>query len=299
MNQAWLQGTPRRGFSPRSDGSFRRPAEPAYWLFLVMVVGSAFAVGSQQLAYIAAYHGAWLLSVILLAITAIPAAVLIYRFDQFEPEPVSMILAAVLWGGLVAITFAGLTNNYFLGLLQNVMPPNAFQGWGAAIVAPIDEELYKGVGLVILYLIARDEIDGLMDGLVYGAMIGLGFQTVENIQYFVHAAANSHAGQVTPVLSTYVLRVVISGLVHGTHRFRLRLLRDTRGQVAEDPFRCGCAVRGSGGDGALRLGLAYPRFCGRSEFREHRSRSRAQGPAVPHAHGHPGSVRAPPRESGF
>ncbi len=211
-----MQGTQRRGFSPRSGGSFRRPAEPAYWLFMLLVVGSAVVVGTQQLTYLSAYPGAWLLSVILLAITAIPAAVVIYRFDQFEPEPVSMILAAVLWGGLVAITFAGLTNNYFLGLLQNVMSPNAFQSWGAAIVAPIDEELYKGAGLVILFLIARDEIDGLMDGLVYGAMIGLGFQTVENIQYFVHAAANSHGGQLTPVLSTYVLRVLISGLYSHT-----------------------------------------------------------------------------------
>lgn len=216
MNEAWMQGTQRRGFSPHSDGSFRRPAEPAYWLFILLVVGSAVVVGLQQLTYVSTYPGPWLLSVILLAITAIPAAVVIYRFDQFEPEPVPMIVAALLWGALVAITFAGLTNNYFLGLLQNVMSPKAFQNWGAAIVAPIDEELYKGAGLVILFLIARDEIDGLMDGLVYGAMIGLGFQTVENIQYFVHAAANSHSGQLTPVLSTYVLRVLISGLYSHT-----------------------------------------------------------------------------------
>ncbi|HEY5530350.1 MAG TPA: PrsW family intramembrane metalloprotease [Thermoleophilia bacterium] len=217
MNQSWMQGTPRWGYSPRSDGSFRRPAEPAFWLFLLFLGASALVVGSQQLAYLSAYPGAWILSVVLLALTAIPAAVVIYRFDQFEPEPMSMIVAAVVWGGIVAVTFAGLTNNYFLSFLQNLMSPSAFQNWGAAIVAPIDEELYKGAGLVILFLIARDEIDSLMDGLVYGAMIGLGFQTVENMQYFVHAAAISHgAGQVTPVLSSYVLRVLISGLYSHT-----------------------------------------------------------------------------------
>ena len=217
MNPSWMEGTPRHGFSPRSDGSFWQPSQPAFWLFTALMAGGALTVASQQLTYLSAYPGAWLLSVVLLAITAIPAAVVIYRFDQFEPEPVSMILAAVLWGGLVAISFAGLTNTYFLDLLQNVMSPSAFQSWGAAIVAPFDEELYKGAGLLILFLIARDEIGGVMDGLVYGAMIGLGFQTVENIQYFVHAAANSHGGgQITPVLSSFVLRVLISGVYSHT-----------------------------------------------------------------------------------
>jgi len=80
------------------------------------------------------------------------------------------------------------------------------------VIAPIDEEFYKGAGLVMIFLIARNEIDGLMDGLVYGGMIGLGFQVMENIQYFVHAAAQSQGGQLGPVVATFFVRVLIAGL---------------------------------------------------------------------------------------
>jgi len=79
-------------------------------------------------------------------------------------------------------------------------------------VAPVNEELYKGAGLVLMFLIARSEFDGLMDGLIYGAMIGLGFQVVENIQYFMLAASESTGGEIGAVVGMYFLRVILSGL---------------------------------------------------------------------------------------
>ena len=47
--------------------------------------------------------------------------------------------------------------------------------WSAALTAPVVEETYKYLGIVLLYLIARAEFDDLIDGFVYGALIGLGF----------------------------------------------------------------------------------------------------------------------------
>ncbi|MFH1834258.1 MAG: PrsW family intramembrane metalloprotease [bacterium] len=186
--------------------------QPAYWLFLMFLAGSLLVVGSEQLGYAAAFPGAWLLSLVLLAAVAIPAGVIIYRFDQFEPEPASLITVALLWGGIVAITFSAITNSYGLGFLQHVLSATTVDSWGAALVAPINEEFYKGAGLVIIYLMARSEFGGLMDGLVYGAMIGLGFQVVENVQYFMYAVAESGAGQLGPVVGTYFVRVVLAGL---------------------------------------------------------------------------------------
>jgi hypothetical protein len=64
---------------------------------------------------------------------------------------------------------------------------------------------------VLLYLMARREFDGVMDGLVYGAMMGLGFQVMENVQYFMFAAAGS--GDATEaVVNIFFLRVVLAGL---------------------------------------------------------------------------------------
>ncbi len=189
---------------------------PAFWLFSMFLAGSILVVGSEQLGYISTLPGPWLLSLVLLAVTAIPAGIIIYRFDQFEPEPASLIAVAVIWGGFIALTFAALTNSYFLTFLQNHLSSPTFDAWGAAIVAPIDEEFYKGAGLVAIYLMARSEFDGLMDGLVYGAMIGLGFQVVENVQYFLHAAAQSGGNQLAAVVGTYFVRVVLAGLYSHT-----------------------------------------------------------------------------------
>ena len=186
--------------------------QPAYWLFVLLVVAGIGVVGTEQLSFLNAYPAAWFLSILLLAAVAIPVGVIVYRLDQFEPEPASLIVVALLWGGVVALSFAAVANSSLLTFLQHVMPSGQVESWGAALVAPIDEEFYKGAGLVMIYLMAREEIDGLMDGLVYGAMIGLGFQVMENIQYFIHAASQSGAGQIGAVVGTFFVRVLIAGL---------------------------------------------------------------------------------------
>jgi RsiW-degrading membrane proteinase PrsW (M82 family) len=185
-------------------------------LFLALLVGSVMIISSQQLAYVLSQPEAWLLSIVLLAATAIPAGLIIYRFDQFEPEPAALIVVALTWGALIAVSFAAVTNSYLLSFLQNHLAPSTFDAWGAALVAPIDEELYKGAGLVAIYLMARQEIDGLVDGLVYGAMIGLGFQVMENVQYFLHAAEQTGGSPAGAVVSTYFVRVVLAGLYSHT-----------------------------------------------------------------------------------
>lgn len=195
----------------KAGAPLRLGLQPAFWVFMMLLAGSFLLVGLEQVSYLATYPGAWLLSIVLLAATAIPAAVIIYRFDQFEPEPASMVAIALLWGGVVSLTFSGITNSWFLSFLQHVMPAAQVESWGAAIVAPLDEELYKGLGLGLMYLMARSEFDGVMDGLVYGAMVGLGFQVMENVQYFM-LAADETGGGAGGVVAMFFLRVVISGL---------------------------------------------------------------------------------------
>jgi protease PrsW len=206
-----VNGDPART-APVEIAPPRLSQQPAFWLFIMLLAGSILLVAVEQLSYLGAYPAAWLLSIILLAATAIPAGLIIYRFDQFEPEPGSLIVVALLWGAVVALTFASVTNSWMLSFLQHIMPAMTVDSWGAAIAAPINEEFYKGAGLVMIYLIARDEFDGVMDGLIYGAMIGLGFQVLENVQYFMMAASESGGGQVGPVVSLFFLRVVLSGL---------------------------------------------------------------------------------------
>jgi protease PrsW len=200
----------------RHQDSLFQARKPAFWLLVLLLLVCGTAVAYEQLFYLAAYPVAWFLSIVLLLLTGIPVMVVIYRLDFFEPEPISMVAGALLWGGVVATSFASLANGLFVDLLQRTMSPDAFEGWAAAIVAPTNEELYKGLGLVVIFLIARREINGLMDGLIYGAFIGLGFQAVENVQYFLQVTDASGAGQIVPVLGMFLLRVVISGLYSHT-----------------------------------------------------------------------------------
>jgi RsiW-degrading membrane proteinase PrsW (M82 family) len=199
------------------QGALTGLRQPAFWLFLMLLGISAIGIGAQHLSYVQALPGAWLVSILLMTVIALPAIVLISRLNRFEPEPIPMMVCALLWGGLVAYFFSGVANNAMLGGVQKLLGPRAFTDWAAAIVAPANEEYYKTIGLLVLFLIARREFRGVMDGLVYGAMIGLGFQAVEDVQYFIEAARLAGAGgQISAVVGTFVVRVLIAGLYSHT-----------------------------------------------------------------------------------
>ena len=60
----------------------------------------------------------------------------------------------------------------------------------------------------MLYLIARLEIDDLIDGFVYGALVGLGFAVAEDIFYFLFV----FGGDVGSVIQGFFVRVIATGL---------------------------------------------------------------------------------------
>ena len=80
--------------------------------------------------------------------------------------------------------------------------------WTAALTAPWVEETLKAAGVVLIYLIARGEVDDEMDGFVYGAVCGLGFAVVEDVFYFVGV----FGGTPSAVVACFYIRVVSSGL---------------------------------------------------------------------------------------
>ena len=48
--------------------------------------------------------------------------------------------------------------------------------WGQAVSGAAVEELVKVAGVVSIALVAPGHINGMVDGFVYGALVGLGFQ---------------------------------------------------------------------------------------------------------------------------
>ncbi|HEX7592134.1 MAG TPA: PrsW family intramembrane metalloprotease [Candidatus Limnocylindrales bacterium] len=193
--------------------SIFQPRQPAFWLFCLLLAFGTLFFGIEQL-FMAGLPAAWLLSWGLVLVYAIPVALLIYRLDLFEREPKTMLAGALLWGGIVATGLAVVANEAWLSVVGKVTSPEFATQWGPAIVGPGVEETLKLMGVVVLFLIASSEFDGVMDGFVYGAMIGLGFTVVEDVSYFIIAAAAvpGAVDQSGPVISTFLLRIGAGGL---------------------------------------------------------------------------------------
>jgi RsiW-degrading membrane proteinase PrsW (M82 family) len=185
-----------------------QPRKPAFWLFLVLLLLSGVALAYEQLAYIAFSPVGWALSWVLLSLYIIPVVVITRRLDLYEREPRSLVVGAFLWGGVIALVFSSIGNVVWAEVISQVAGPEFAAQWGAALTAPVIEEIYKYLGLVVIYLIARREIDDLMDGVVFGAMIGLGFSVFEDVYYFM----DTFGGSVGGVLEGFWVRVIVSGL---------------------------------------------------------------------------------------
>ena len=116
---------------------------------------------------------------------------LILWIDRYESEPMWMIATAFVWGATVAV-FA----SYILNTINHII---AASFWGheagelfsAVISAPVVEESSKALILFIFFFWKKDEFDGIIDGIVYAGMVGLGFAMTENVQYYGKAALAS------------------------------------------------------------------------------------------------------------
>jgi RsiW-degrading membrane proteinase PrsW (M82 family) len=118
----------------------------------------------------------------------VPSAVyvaVIWWLDRYEREPWRLLLVAFAWGALPAVLLS-VVLEYVLGNPFASVQPLLLQDLaGTSLIAPIIEELAKALALLVLFLVARREFDGVLDGVVYGAVIGFGFAMTENTLYFI------------------------------------------------------------------------------------------------------------------
>jgi protease PrsW len=146
--------------------------------------------------------------------------VLLRYLDLYERESFGVIAALFAWGGIGA-TFLSLQGNTFL---LSRLPEDLGVVFGPALTAPVVEELAKGLALLAAFGVAHvatrrmhlSGFQGLADGVVYGAAVGLGFAFTENILFFIQFAAIE--GSLLSGLEVFLLRVDfvgLQGLLHG------------------------------------------------------------------------------------
>lgn len=160
------------------------------------------AVGAETLLIV-------LVSVLAATLPILAYLMFIWWLDRYEREPIWLVALTFLWGAIGAVVLSvagsllmGLSLSLVFGISGNTLADTV-------VIAPLVEEITKGVVIVVLFL-SRD-FDNTTDGIVYGAAVGLGFAMTENFLYFVGAYASSGVGGWA---STVIVRSLFSGVMH-------------------------------------------------------------------------------------
>ncbi|HEX3069146.1 MAG TPA: PrsW family intramembrane metalloprotease [Thermoanaerobaculia bacterium] len=180
-------------------------------LSLLVVVG--LCAGSLALLSVGLESG-WtgFLAGFLMAAVPLPFYLAIAKLvDRFEPEPPWLLATAVFWGASTAILLAMIFNGIGEGIFAALLGQQQAAVMTPLFAAPFVEEIAKGFALLMLFLWKRDEFDNVTDGIIYAAMVGLGFAMMENVQYYAKAVTTGGGGQ---AMGVFFVRGVLGPFCH-------------------------------------------------------------------------------------
>ena len=198
----------------RSAVGNNRAARGALFVAALIGAGILFLLALAVIAGEAGLVG--LLGGLFMALLPVPIYVaLALLIDRYEPEPVRVLISAFLWGATASFFIAFILNTIGTLIVSGVFGPSAGAVFGPVISAPIVEESAKAVVLFAIFFFRRNEFNGVIDGIVYAAMVGLGFATTENILYYAREFG-SQAAAGTPVneVVVFIVRGVLSPFAH-------------------------------------------------------------------------------------
>ena len=128
----------------------------------------------------------------ILIVAAVLPAILLWLYTckkDTQPEPMSQMLKAFLYGALICVPVAFVEQWLSVLLFGPDGTPSALTGSTAQafLVAAVPEEAFK---LFALWLILRKNpyFDEHYDGIVYAVCVGLGFAAIENLGYVLDNA---------------------------------------------------------------------------------------------------------------
>jgi RsiW-degrading membrane proteinase PrsW (M82 family) len=127
--------------------------------------------------------------VVSVLVTLIPSLLVIailWWLDRYEKEPLWLLGIVFFWGAIPTIIFSLLTQVLLdpplsARLGHSILYPLA----NTSVIVPLTEESFKALILLALFVFFRQEFDGVMDGILYGALIGFGFSVVEDTAYLM------------------------------------------------------------------------------------------------------------------
>ncbi|MCB9679549.1 MAG: PrsW family intramembrane metalloprotease [Alphaproteobacteria bacterium] len=158
---------------------------------------------------------------------AVPYGLVILWIDRHEREPPLLLASAFLWGAVIATMISLIFNMSFQAVMGGLGADEASAAQlTASFSAPFVEELSKATAMVALYAMFRHHLDNVLDGVVYGALVGLGFAVFENFIYYVNTGNLGGAiglvcvrGVITSP-GSHACFTAISGVAFGLFRVR-------------------------------------------------------------------------------
>lgn len=143
------------------------------------------------------------------AVVPVPAyLLLVFWLDRHEPEPLWAVAAMFFWGALAAGLFALAVNTYSHSVVAAWAGASGAEFFAKCVSAPVVEETAKAAGILLLLAARREVLDGVVDGVVYATLVGLGFATTENVLYYARAASEGDP------LTVFIARGVFMPYAH-------------------------------------------------------------------------------------
>jgi len=139
-------------------------------------------------------------------------AAILYWLDRYEKEPILLLGAVFIWGMLVAAGGALILNTIF-GVSVYVLTGSetASDLTMGAVSAPLVEEGLKGMAVLLVFLIFRNEFDSMLDGIIYAGVAALGFAASENSLYIWRGF---EAGGWGGLFQLAFIRIILVGWQH-------------------------------------------------------------------------------------
>lgn len=145
--------------------------------------------------------------------TALVFASIVYWLDRYEKEPLLLLGCVFIWGAVVAAGSAFIINTLLgVGIFIFTNSEVATDLATGSLIAPLIEEILKGLAVFGIFLFFRREFDSVLDGIIYAGITALGFSATENT-YYIYSYGFSQSGW-SGLFSLTFIRIILVGWQH-------------------------------------------------------------------------------------
>jgi len=174
------------------------------WVVIAFVL-AASALGTLVVIGLSTGPAGALVGLVLALLPVYPVAATLLWLDRLENEPRSLLLFAAAWGASAAVVISLVLS------IGTMVVTGLSEESSTVLVAPVVEEIAKGLAVVGVLLIRRREFDGVVDGIVYAGLAGVGFAFAENVLYLGSAFVD---GGLPSAIGTFIGRGVMGPFAH-------------------------------------------------------------------------------------